>query len=424
MAMHRWRCHLCNESIASGPARACHMRNVWKTSNDPSRCDNIARNEQQVQQVPQLVPLVATAVLATVARESPLTRLARRRPMLWEEEREMRQAYIIADAGGDEVLNARNMNGQQDAWDAFLFNTRSLCSDDFWHIFLNLHTCSTTAIDSALNSVKKVFVHGQESQAMFPISKRVLLNKMSKTFWPHVSHTYEINLSAFELPSKTSSIVFKFVDPVWAWIMAARKQHPAEMHWRPVSQTSGRAMYGGGIQFGEFFRQACESVPAGCYPMCVGLHWDGTSSHGLSSSPICVCVGNTNSCDRSAQFCVGYMSHVSDEKQPEYRKTQRCTNVKFYIRQQCAKIILRVLEEAAKRGVKCRLVNTQNKEVQRVLFPRLSSMNFDQPEAQIFFGLQNKTSCTKCRQVFYYIMIVHDITENATLNTPHALQTP
>ena len=33
-----------------------------------------------------------------------------------------------------------------------------------------------------------------------------------------------------------------------------------------------------------------------------------------------------------------------------------------------------------------------------MMFPKLSSLNFDQPEAQLVFGLQNKTGCSKCKR--------------------------
>ena len=72
--------------------------------------------------------------------------------------------------------------------------------------------------------------------------------------------------------------------------------------------------------------------------------------------------------------------------------------MKHYIRHKCATSILRILESAAIAGVTCRLKNIDGEEVERVLFPRLVAMNFDQPEAQLFFGHQNKTSCSKCKR--------------------------
>ena len=179
--------------------------------------------------------------------------------------------------------------------------------------------------------------------------------------------------------------------------MAARRQRALDMHWKPVSQTPGREMYGGGVQYGEMLKQVCVDIPRGTYPMLIGLHWDGTGARGLESSPICVCVGNTNNCDESTQYCIGYMRHVPDEKQPEWKKQTIATQVKHFIRQKCAGAILRVIEEAATRGVLVHLQNQHGEEVNRVLFARLSSTNFDQPEAQLFFGIQNKRCCTKCR---------------------------
>ena len=95
-----------------------------------------------------------------------------------------------------------------------------------------------------------------------------------------------------------------------------------------------------------------------------------------------MCVGNTNRCDAGTQFCISYVPHVPDERKPEWKKQTKSTAVKFYIRQQCAAAILRVMEEAASRGVRCRLFNQFKEDVVRTLYPRLSSMNFDQPEAQ------------------------------------------
>lgn len=392
-SMAQWRCHLCHASFDNGPARARHMRNIWKGDDDPTRCDKIS------------LPIVITAPMVPIvtapAMTAPLTNLARRQPMSWEHEREQRRGYTITEAPFSYEEEPRQMSSIQEAWEEMLRSTKSSCSENFWRIFLQIHKCSTVAIDSSLQAVKKVFVPEAREKQKFPISKRALLAKMdsARTFWPQIRHTYIVDVSQFKLPSGTTSLDFKFVDPVWAWIMAARSQHPLEMHWKPFMQSRFNERFGGGIQYGKWFQQACRSLPPGSYPMCIGLHWDGTSAFGLSSSPVCICVGNTNSCDRSAQYCLGYMPHAPDERQPEFKKSTRATELKYYIRQKCAAAILRILEEAARRGVVCTLLNQENKEVERLLYPRLSSMNFDQPEAQSFFGMQNKYSCSKCRYV-------------------------
>ena len=73
------------------------------------------------------------------------------------------------------------------------------------------------------------------------------------------------------------------------------------------------------------------------------------------------------------------------------------TRLKFYIRQACLSAITRVLANSAQHGVLCRLRNHTGEDCKRLLFPRLLAMNFDQPEAQLSFGMQNRQSCSKCR---------------------------
>jgi len=386
-----WRCHLCNARCLNDAARSNHMRNFWKRCDDPTRCDNILIARRR-----RAVPLITIPTVPLDVR----VRMARRRPLTWATERLMRQRYAVVSRELDaDAVGARDFTMIQDRWDAKLSELEHLNDKKFWTLFLAMYTLSGTAIDSALGVVKKLF-KSEVDVKRFPISRRSLLTKMQTLvpFWPLVLHTVRIDLSRFKLPSGTKEIRFKFVDPVWGWLVAARRQDPLELHWRPIAQRRGHEVYGQGIHCGKLFKHACDSVPRGSYPMCVGLHWDGTAAHGLSSSPICVCVGNSNSCKSDTQFCIGYMPHVSDEKKPEWNKTETATTVKWYLRQQCATAILKVLEEAASRGIKCRLPNQHNDEVIRLLFPRLSSMNFDQPEAQCFFGMQNKQSCSKCRR--------------------------
>ena len=123
------------------------------------------------------------------------------------------------------------------------------------------------------------------------------------------------------------------------------------------------------------------------------LHWDGTGAKGLQAAPICIGVANTNRSTASAQFCVGYMPHT-----PDADKLSKPTELKHYLRQACAKAILQVLATVADCGVLCRLPNRSGVPTTRVLYPRLMAMNFDQPEAQLFFGLRNRTACTKCKR--------------------------
>jgi hypothetical protein len=171
------------------------------------------------------------------------------------------------------------------------------------------------------------------------------------------------------------------------------------MHWKPAPcfTASGVPLYGGGIQQGLSFARACRSCPPGAYPMCISLHWDGTAARGLNAAPICVGVANTNSQSVDTQFCLGYIPSLSFLGK-SFKGSADFTEIKFYIRQQAVGAILQVLEAGAKSGVLCELRNCRGKDVTLLLMPRLLCMNIDQPEAQLFFGMKNKMTCSKCKR--------------------------
>ena len=267
------------------------------------------------------------------------------------------------------------------------------CSRKFWDIFLPIHGFAANVIDTVLSATKKTFIDKNKTMDLrrFPSSRSKFLENTGggAEFWPSVKHTCRIDLTGVTtkpLASGTRSITFEFLDPVWAWLSVARDLSPEELHWKPAAQNSLDPVYGAGVQYGESFRHACTSCPRGGYPMPIGLHWDGTSGGGISSDPICIACMNTNKCGADTQYCIGYMPKTPDQERASFAKTNQCTTLKWYIRQECCRAILRVLETAATRGVICTLENREGQPIDRLLFPRLVSMNFDQPEAQQFFG--------------------------------------
>lgn len=380
-----------------------HTVNMWKMDSDQTRCDNVQRRERRESNHEEIIsedaavvstaPISAAALITRPSGAMSLTELARRTPNL----EEFRNAYkIVANANiihTSRHPGPRDMTEWQKQWDNCLLQCKDTCCQMFWDFFLEIHEFPVKVIDTCLHTAKKTFMKGRPSELkLFPTSRRSLLNKIGhvKKFWPKILHHVTIDLTAAglakDLPSRTKSLAFKFVDPVWAWMMAAQEQDPLDMHWKPMGQNRANPVYGGGIQYGECFRQACVTCPDGAYPMCVTLHWDGTSGGGISSAPICIGVANTNSSSADTQFCIGYMPVAVDQQRPEFLKRPDATELKFYIRQECCRAILRVLESAAVTGVLCRLRNIKNEEIERLLFPRLVAMNFDQPEAQLFFG--------------------------------------
>ena len=392
--MHSWECPLCRRTIYGTNSKAAHYRNLWKHASDRTRCDNVAIVTETPPAPPAPMPALLPIIVAPVS--NGLYELARRRPTTATEMRAQRQVYIVPPFTGRRPGHARDMVSLQDAWDDFKASVRETCSPKFWTFFLAMHTCSAAAIDSALGTARRLFLRPNSHEwKMWPPTKRALYTKIYKleSFWPKVMHTVQINLKAFTLPSGTTQLEFKFVDPLWAWICAARRMDPLDLQWQPVHM-GAEPLYGGGIQFGQAFLEAVKSCGPDAFPMCFSLHWDGTSAHGVHAAPICIGVSNTNRQTADSHFCVGYTPVTPDAKQIA---STVATNLKHYIRQQCSAAILRVMESAAVGGVMCRLRNREGTETLRLLYPRLMAMNFDQPEAQLSFSMVNRHSCSKCR---------------------------
>ena len=386
------------------------MKNMWKGDDDPTRCDwSRRRAVPNLRQSSTIYPTPTAPIVDDSAvddsaddsedAEDPtatlvkLHDLARRSPSSTITD-ECRKTYTITTSASVITFDTspKDMRHVQADWERHLRDIHSTCAPRFWHIFLQVHTFPVNVIDTILHAAKTTFVAKNSTEwKKFPPSRRALLNKANSSddFWPAVLHTCEIDLTTVlkkNLVSGTRSLTFQFLDPVWAWLTVATNLPPEDLHWKPAAQDRLDPVYGGGIQFGECFREACKSCPPGAYPMCISLHWDGTSGGGISSDPICIGVMNTNNCGAETQCCIGYMPQVPDQARPEFAKTRESTTLKFHIRQECCRAILRVLESAATRGVVCTLYNQDSQPVDRLLFARLVAMNFDQPEAQLFYG--------------------------------------
>ena len=195
------------------------------------------------------------------------------------------------------------------------------------------------------------------------------MKKISPQFWPTVTHTVRFDLKDFDLSNK---VVFRFINPIWGWIIAAQSLHPKDLLWKPYKQkdrVSGARLYGGGVQYGKVFETSCKSCPIGGYVMAISLHWDGTNANGMYSTPIAVGVANINSQSAASHTCIGYMPTLTGMGRA-FETTKKASEVKQYIRQQCIAAILRVLDEGARRGVRCTLPTVEGlKRVFRV-FPK------------------------------------------------------
>ena len=413
-----------------------HMRNLWKNDADPARCDWEMRQRSNLSSMyptptasvvgsgeesePEPEPVVVTA------RRVKLNELARRAPST----ETYRQLYTVTTYEIPLDTSPKDMRVVQTRWDNHLRSIYTSFCQQFWEIFLPVHTFPVHVIDTVLDTARKTFLVKHSPQwKKFPSSRRVLLEKTRSCgeFWPCVLHTCRIDVTGVlnkPLVSGTTSLTFRFLDPIWAWLTVAKKLEPESLHWRPFSQSHLDPVYGGGVQFGQCFREAYKSCPPGGYPMCISVHWDGTSGGGISSDPICIGVMNTNDCGAETQCCIGYMPKVPDQARAEFAKTKDSTTMKFHIRQECCRAILRVLESVSTRGVICTLPNRINKPVDRLLFPRLIAMNFDQPEAQLFFGDDAPLPVPSCSHIMCLQVTSHfsfRVTPIFTLMLPYTV---
>ena len=277
------------------------------------------------------VPLINVAVLPT-----PLPELSRRTPFNRSEALLLRDTYCISDVDVSvDVRGARDFVAIQDKWDEMLRTCKNQFSPVFWRFFLKLHVFPQVFVDTTLNNVRKMGFFPQGLKKGFPSSRRNLMNQLRciDQFWNIVRHTHRIDLSQFHLLSGTRFLDFQFIDPIWAWLLAARRHHPADLHWKPHAHhaPAHAPVYGGGIQYGECFKHAFEQRPDGSYLMLMALHWDGTFGRSLDVTPIGIGVANINNCDQSKETCIGYMPFTPDQKRPEFAKTAKCTRSMYCV---------------------------------------------------------------------------------------------
>ena len=305
-----WPCPLCNVVLPLS-CRVNHIKNLWKDSDDPTRCDNVGRHaavpllssttltdDCDPHVVTEGIPVITVPVdeadisfitapvdeddnpVITAPASVGLSDVARRPERDTELCRKVRSTYTIKATEKAWSHQVRDVCKLQDIWDKYKGCVRKQFCPSFWSFFLPIHHLPSHGIDSALRAAKSTFLaRGTATFKSFPPSKRAMMSKINSVavqFWKLVSHAVDIDLSHFNLTSGTKSIKFRFIDPVWGWLVAARRLDPLDLHWKSVEQQTQNPVYGGGVQFGKAFRQACDTCPRGDYPMLFSLHWDGT----------------------------------------------------------------------------------------------------------------------------------------------------
>lgn len=114
---------------------------------------------------------------------------------------------------------------------------RDMYSDKFWRVFASVYKERTGVIDRVLTTTKSVFVD-KAMKKRFPTRVRKIREDTINNcgdFPAHVRHTVKICLRRFSLPGNVKEIDFTFINPLWAWVMAANDMLRAghTMHFDP-----------------------------------------------------------------------------------------------------------------------------------------------------------------------------------------------
>lgn len=389
--MATWTCPVCHQKVADARQVVAHEKRLRR--GECLRCMHVIT--EPVTEVPVTEVPVMTITQPQVGQEVQNdvvvadSSLCRRNTDVIAAD----SPRLVAQKGIFNETEVCDFAPVQELWDMLLRDVTNQYDKKFWTFFLELHSQSAVAIDAALRGARKAF---DIRSLKFAGNKKTVMRKittMANPFCERVMHVELIDLRKFGVPYQ---LPFRFLDPAWAWIVAANKLPPEEINWIPRVMTNapGECLYGAGVQYGESFAQAFASCPSATFPMLYNVHWDGTAAHGLQATPLVVAVSNYNGQSTDAHTCIGYFPTVDDK----LFSSTKATEVKFHIRQQCVGAVLAVLETYATTGIRCRMRGPDGTDVTRFLYPRLMATSLDQPAAQLYYGQLNRTSCIHCKR--------------------------
>ena len=276
---------------------------------------------------------------------------------------------------------------------------RERYSDEFWRVFASVHDQRVVLVDKVLKACRDVYVR-DESKRMFALSVRSLRKNMLSyggDFTQYLMHEIRIPVEQFGLPDLTEPVVFRFLNPLWAWVQAANKmvKQGNTMHFVPKAmfhETSNERLYGAGVRFGDKLKFSASRTPQGGKPALFGMSFDGGDS-GVSARsvyPYCVSVLNFDGADPLACGLVGFQPRLVVP--PKVKAKEKFRLAAAYVQQRCIGAILDVLEGVARDGFRASIGG----EVSR-FHPFLVAIRVDTKEKKSYFGLRSDRSCAICR---------------------------
>ena len=129
----------------------------------------------------------------------------------------------------------------------------------FWALYLKTRHLPNEDQREILQLVCKLFPINTSGR-WCPDKRAVHYLLTKKIFWPLITYTYTCDLSAFKVPG-LGSVTYTFVDPIFAWIIQARKlckKFDLLFRYRETRRR-GEQTWGSCVSCGEVMRQVDES---------------------------------------------------------------------------------------------------------------------------------------------------------------------
>ena len=130
-------------------------------------------------------------------------------------------------------------------------------SPKFWSLFLKTRHLPNKDQKDILDLVHTLFRCGKK---WCPDKRAVRSLLQTKPFWPLVTYTYTCDLTPFQVPG-LGVVTYTFVDPIFAWIIQARKlcdKYDLVFRYRQAHRR-GEQTWGSCVSCGEAMRQVNES---------------------------------------------------------------------------------------------------------------------------------------------------------------------
>ena len=283
----------------------------------------------------------------------------------------------------------------QEAYDQYCVRVRHMYTDDFWRVFSSVYTERGVVIDRVLRACRDVYVTERHKRKRFEVSEYEIRKAALRTggdFSSHIMHEIHIPLGHLNLPTDSpTSMKFRFVNPLWAWVTAANVMVSAghEMHFEPkvmLHKKTRQRLYGAGVSFGDCLKFAYARTPRNGKPALFGISFDGGDSgvSTRSSYPICVSVLNLDGTDPRQCGLVAFLPKLDVPESFRAGKNEAYLVARDFVLQTCIGAIIDELENVSRDGFSAYIG-----DVLMTFHPFLVAVRVDTKERKSYFGLKS-----------------------------------